>query len=200
MPRKSNRRELIIDTATSRFLVNGYDVVTVDELCELTTSTKGSFYHFFDNKEALAVDVVNHVWYQTETAMEDNFSSMLSPRKQLIAEIERIGSSSVRFEGKRYFIGCPIGTLAVSLRGKSLKLTRRLNFALTHMRQFYLSAFERGLATGEIQSSLTASDLADQLQIELQGMSTLGKAQPGSHKVREMSRLLQTRLRQAKPG
>lgn len=194
MPRKSNRRELIINTAKSRFLVSGYDVVTVDALCELTTSTKGSFYHFFENKEALAVDVVNHVWHVTETALEDNFSSDTGPRKQLSAEIERIASSYLRSEGKRYFIGCPVGTLAVSLRGKSLKLTRRLNFALTHMRQFYLNTFEQGLSSGEIQSTLSAADLADQFQIGLQGLSTLGKAQPGSRKVREMAELLQKTL------
>ncbi|MDA0273179.1 MAG: TetR/AcrR family transcriptional regulator [Proteobacteria bacterium] len=194
MARKSNRRELIIDTATSRFLVSGYDVVTVDELCGLTSSTKGSFYHFFENKEALAIDVVNHVWNLAETALEDNFSSDIGPRKQLSAEIERIASSYIRSEGKRYFIGCPIGTLAVSLRGKSLKLTRRLTFALTHMRQFYLDAFERGLDGGDIQSTLSAADLADQLLVGLQGMSTLGKAQPGSRKVREVAALLQKTL------
>lgn len=194
MPRKSNRRELIIDTATSRFLVSGYDVVTVDELCALTSSTKGSFYHFFENKEALAVDVVNHVWNLAETALEDNFSSGITPREQLSAEIERIASGYIRSEGKRYFIGCPIGTLAVSLRGKSLKLTRRLNFALTHMRQFYLGAFEQGLASGDIQSTLSAADLADQLQVGLQGLSTLGKTQTGSRKVHDMSALLQRTL------
>jgi TetR/AcrR family transcriptional repressor of nem operon len=194
MPRKSNRRELIINTATSRFLVSGYDVVTVDKLCELTISTKGSFYHFFENKEGLAVEVVNHICNMTETALEDNFSSDIGPAKQLAAEIERIASNYIRFEGKRYFIGCPIGTLAVSLRGKSLKLTRRLNFALTHMRQFYLDAFEQGLTGGDIESTLSAADLADRLQVGLQGMSTLGKAQSGSRKVRDMAALLQKTL------
>ena len=80
------------------------------------------------------------------------------------------------------------------MRGKSLKLTRRLNFALTHMRQFYLDAFERGLNGGDIKSTMSAADLADQLLVGLQGMSTLGKAQPGSRKVREVAALLQKTL------
>lgn len=190
MPRKSNRRELIINIAMTRFLISGYDVVTVDELCELSSSTKGSFYHFFPNKEALAVDVVNHVWHLSQSDMEEIFSSDAPADEKLVREIERVASGYLRFDGKRYYIGCPIGTLAVSLRGKSQKLTRRLNFALNHMRQFYMDAFESGLSRGEIRSNKSASDLADQFQISLQGLSTLGKAHPGNTKVRELADIL----------
>lgn len=190
MPRKSNRRELIINIAMTRFLISGYDVVTVDELCELSSSTKGSFYHFFPNKEALAVDVVNHVWHLCQTDMEAIFSSSEPVPEKLRKEIERVANGYLRFDGKRYFIGCPIGTLAVSLRGKSQKLTRRLNFALNHMRQFYLDAFEAGLSKGEIRSSVDAAVLADRFQINLHGLSTLGKAQSSNSKVKEMADLL----------
>jgi TetR/AcrR family transcriptional repressor of nem operon len=190
MPRKSNRRELIIGIATTRFLISGYDIVSVDELCELSSSTKGSFYHFFSNKEALAVDVVNHVWHQTQSAIESIFENDNPLNEKLEGEIERIATNYVRFDGKRYFIGCPIGTLAVSLRGKSAKLTRRLNFALNHMRQFYHDAFDSGLNSGEISSNASAADLADRFQIGLQGISTLGKAYPANTKIRELARQL----------
>ncbi len=187
MPRKSNRRELIINIATTRFLISGYDVVTVDEICELSSSTKGSFYHFFSTKESLAVDVVNHIWHQTQNDMSANFSQDQSTQIKLTNEIERIATGYLRFDGKRYFIGCPIGTLAVSLRGKSLKIRRRLNFALTHMRQFYQDAYETGLSGGEIQSTESAATLADRLQISLQGLSVLGKAYTSPGRIRKMA-------------
>ncbi len=206
MPRKSNRRETIIEVATARFLISGYDVVTVDEICALTSSTKGSFYHFFENKESLAVDVVNDVWYATEREMEEIFSSQMSPEKKLKLEVERIAAHYVRFEGKRYFIGCPIGTLAVSLRGKSQKLTRRLNFALNHMRQFYTDAYadmysqdmNREDTIGQDMKSqhMKSTDkspqkkpavLADSLMIRIQGLSALGKV-TSSPRVKEFSR------------
>lgn len=183
MPRKSNRRELIIDIATTRFLISGYDIVTVDELCELSSSTKGSFYHFFPNKESLAVDVVNHVWYQTQQQMEEIFSDETDGRSKITREIERIAAGYLRYDGKRYFIGCPVGTLAVSLRGKSPRLTRRLNFALTHMRQFYLDALD---ADGG-SSSMSSSDRADLWFMQLQGLSTLGKASGNQARIRELA-------------
>lgn len=198
MPRKSNRRELIIDIATTRFLVSNYDVVTVDELCELSSSTKGSFYHFFANKEALAIDVVNHVWHQTQSQMDEVFASDVSPVKKLEAELDRIASSYLRFDGKRYFIGCPVGTLAVSLRGKSQRLTRRLTFALTHMHQYYQDAYAEALKAGQIESKQSASDLADQFQVSVQGMSTLGKAYSNPAKLRDIRKQLRKSIRTAR--
>ncbi len=194
MPRKSNRRELIINIATTRFLISGYDIVTVDELCELSSSTKGSFYHFFPNKESLAVDVVNNVWHQSQSAMEEIFGSELTTAEKLTREIERIAGSYLRFDGKRYFIGCPIGTLAVSLRGKSLKLTRRLNFALNHMRQFYIDAIEAGIDEGDFKGPAAASAQADSFQLKLQGLSTLGKANSNNARIRDLADLLITEI------
>lgn len=185
MPRKSNRRELLISIATTRFLISGYDVVTVDELCELSSSTKGSFYHFFTNKEALAVDVVNQVWHQTQSAMEEIFHAESAIEDQLGAEIDRIASGYIRYDGKRHFIGCPVGTLAVSLRGKSMKLTRRLNFAMTHMLQFYQDAFKQGVKRGEFEGD--AGELADRFQVMVQGLSTMGKAQSNSALVKDLA-------------
>ncbi len=185
MPRKSNRRELLINIATTRFLISGYDVVTVDELCELSSSTKGSFYHFFTNKEALAVDVVNQVWHETESAMEEIFHSEQSVKKQLSLEIDRIASGYIRYDGKRHYIGCPVGTLAVSLRGKSMKLTRRLNFAMTHMLQFYVDAYKQGIRNGEFSGD--ASTMAHRFQLMTQGLSTMGKAQSGGSLVKDLA-------------
>ena len=184
---------MIIDTAMKRFLISGYDVVTVDELCDLTSSTKGSFYHFFENKESLAVDVVNHVWHQTQAEMQEIFTADQSAGAKLDLEVDRIASSYLRFDGKRFFIGCPIGTLALGLRGKSPRLSRRLSFALTHMHQYYLDAFSEleGSGTGESR----ARARADQFQVSLQGLSTLGKAARSSARIRELARQLQSSVR-----
>lgn len=187
MPRKSNRRELIIEVATTRFLVNGYDVVTVDELCDLSSSTKGSFYHFFENKEALAVDVVNHIWHRTQEELVAGFVTDISFSQKLSQEVDRVAGGYIRMDGKRHYVGCAVGTLAVGLRGKSQKLTRRLNFALNHMRQFYTDAYQEGRDQGKLKTRDSAAELADRFQLGLQGLSTMGKALQNGSRIRELS-------------
>ena len=180
MPRKSDRRERILDIATSSFLIEGYDSVTVDELCKLTNSTKGSFYHFFASKENLAIDVVNSVWHETQQQLLTGFSSQGNPAQKLLGEINRVAGGYYKREGRRHFVGCPICTLAVNLKGKSPRATRRLSFALTHMNQFYQAAF------AEVDED-TAADNADSFQIGLAGLTTLGKATSSAARIRTMT-------------
>ena len=55
MPRKSNRntRGRIISAAWKLFYEQGYDGTTVEDIVFESGTSKGSFYHYFDGKDAL---------------------------------------------------------------------------------------------------------------------------------------------------
>ncbi len=54
MPRKSrNTKTKIVSAAWELFYKNGYDDTTVDDIVELSGTSKGSFYHYFESKDAL---------------------------------------------------------------------------------------------------------------------------------------------------
>ena len=48
-------RQKLLDAALSVIRTKGYAATTVDELCAEADVAKGSFFHHFKNKEALAV-------------------------------------------------------------------------------------------------------------------------------------------------
>jgi len=55
MAKKNNRntKGRIISAAWKLFYEQGYDDTTVDEIVEASGTSKGSFYHYFDGKDAL---------------------------------------------------------------------------------------------------------------------------------------------------
>ena len=55
MAKKSNRntRGRIVSAAWKLFYEQGYEDTTVEEIIELSGTSKGSFYHYFDGKDAL---------------------------------------------------------------------------------------------------------------------------------------------------
>ena len=55
MARKSTRntRGKIVNAAWKLFYEQGYEDTTVEEIIELSQTSKGSFYHYFDGKDAL---------------------------------------------------------------------------------------------------------------------------------------------------
>ena len=55
MKKKSSRntKSKIVSAAWSLFYEQGYDDTTIDEIVEASGTSKGSFYHYFDGKDAL---------------------------------------------------------------------------------------------------------------------------------------------------
>lgn len=48
-----NTRGRIVSAAWQLFYVQGYEDTTVEEIIEVSRTSKGSFYHYFDGKDAL---------------------------------------------------------------------------------------------------------------------------------------------------
>ncbi len=55
MPKKSSRNTMgkIVSAAWKLFYEQGYDDTTVDDIIKESATSKGSFYHYFDSKDAL---------------------------------------------------------------------------------------------------------------------------------------------------
>lgn len=187
MARDPNRRETIISGAIQLFLLRGYDGVTIDEICSFTNSAKGSFYHVFSSKEDLAVQLIDEVWHETQTRMAETFAKDKNPLTRIKDELTYSYTHTHILAGRsKQFTGCPIGTLSVSLAGKSSKIRKRINFALSHMRHFYVKAFTEAIDNGDINSDLEADQLADLLLVTIQGIGIISRCYNSQAKIRKL--------------
>ena len=61
MPKKNSRntKSKIVDAAWRLFYEQGYDDTTVEDIIEESGTSKGSFYHYFDGKDALLGTLAN---------------------------------------------------------------------------------------------------------------------------------------------
>lgn len=55
MPRKDSRntKTKIVNAAWELFYEQGYDYTTIDDIIDRSSTSKGSFYHYFESKDAL---------------------------------------------------------------------------------------------------------------------------------------------------
>lgn len=112
-PKKSSAqksaKEKLLEAAFQLIRAKGYSSTTVDELCEFAGVTKGTFFHYFDNKASLAVEAAKHWSFVTEKF----FNS--APFQKLTDPLERIfGYVDFRKEllrGKAPEYTCLVGTL-----------------------------------------------------------------------------------------
>ena len=68
MGRTSDAREKILSAAQSLIELRGYSALGVAEICKAADVPKGSFYYFFESKEALALAVIDEHWAEPASA------------------------------------------------------------------------------------------------------------------------------------
>lgn len=106
MPRSSDAKERLIETAATLFRRHGFTGVGLTRILEESGAPKGSFYHHFpDGKDDLAVAAVAWAHDQVAQTIERAFAE---------AESFEAGAASLSrklarlFEGSGFQEGCPI--------------------------------------------------------------------------------------------
>lgn len=59
----SETKEFILKTAFSLFIQKSFKEVTMNEIVKATGLSKGAFYHYFESKEKLFIEVINSFYF-----------------------------------------------------------------------------------------------------------------------------------------
>ena len=78
-----NTRGRIVEAAWRLFYDQGYEDTTVEEIIESSQTSKGSFYHYFDGKDAL-VGTLAYVFDEKYEALMDTMDPALGAMEKLV--------------------------------------------------------------------------------------------------------------------
>lgn len=78
-----NTRGRIVSAAWQLFYVQGYEDTTVEEIIEVSHTSKGSFYHYFDGKDAL-LSTLSDLFDAQYEALEPQLPSLGSAMERLL--------------------------------------------------------------------------------------------------------------------
>ena len=60
MQTKKTSREKILQSAVELFMEDGYEAASVNDICKNAGVSKGSFYHYFETKQALFLTLMEN--------------------------------------------------------------------------------------------------------------------------------------------
>lgn len=85
----ADTRARLLDAALSVIRRKGYPATTVDDLCAEAGVTKGSFFHYFKSKDALALAAIEH-WNTMTGALfaQAPYHAPADPRDRVLAYLE----------------------------------------------------------------------------------------------------------------
>lgn len=160
-------REKLVRTAERLMLRDGYSATRVDDVIRKAGLSKGSFYHFFDSKEALGLAALEHYYadrvgrlaagtYATETDPLRRAQGFLRHASHVAADL--------------WTTGCLLASLAADAAGSNRAISNALKKRTSELRALLVDLLGP-FATPET----TAADLADQFLVCIEGSIVLAR-------------------------
>ena len=124
---KRTSKEKLVRAARNLMLAQGYPITSVDDIIEAAGVSKGSFYHYFNSKEELALTAMHEFLADGAALMMDGpFRDIADPRKRAIAFLKHIESVAMRL----WDHGCLLVMFSVELAGTSPKVREETSAVL----------------------------------------------------------------------
>jgi len=171
-------RQKLLDAALAVIREKGYVATTVDELCARAGVAKGSFFHHFADKEALAVAAARY-WSQTTGALFASapYHAHKDPLDRVLGYID---FRRALLKGGVADFTCLVGTMVQEIYDTNPAIRDACDASISG----HAATLEADIAEAKrlhgIGGSWTAKSLALHTQAVLQGAFILAKAKGGA--------------------
>jgi TetR/AcrR family transcriptional repressor of nem operon len=172
-------RRRILNSAAQLIHARSYQDVGVQTICEHADVKKGSFYHFYESKQALMLAVIDELWEAMEKSiLIPAFDESLSPRERVEALFRaacEAHTEIAKHSGRT--LGCPFGNLAAEASTLDEALRLRLDKVFQSWAGYIEGALREAHANGEIRGGIDPKSASWGLFATLQGSILLSKIQ-----------------------
>jgi TetR/AcrR family transcriptional repressor of nem operon len=169
-------RQRLIEAAAQLVHSRGYNAVGVKEVCEAADANKGSFYHFFDSKEALMGAVLSQHRDRLR-AVREALPRNARGIEQLPMMYDAATSQIVaQYEQSGHVQGCPIGSVGAEIATQSETIRQAVADTFDEMTSAVEELVERAVEEGDLDRGTAAKALAQRLLAYLQGAILLAKS------------------------
>ncbi|GAB3959771.1 TetR/AcrR family transcriptional regulator [Actinoallomurus acanthiterrae] len=152
MGRTSDARRKILDAAQSLIELRGYSAPGVAEICKTAGVPKGSFYYFFESKEALALAVLDEHWAAQRRdwtrVLTDATVEPLPRLRRLFEETEAAQLAGQQDCGT--VSGCIFGNLSLEISNQTEAIRERLQQVFDAQVDMVEAVIAEALARGEL--------------------------------------------------
>ena len=155
----------------------GYSATRIEDICEAAGLTKGSFFHHFDSKEALALAAADY-WIEVTGALFASapYHAPTGPLDRLLAYVDFRKSLLL---GELPDFTCLIGTMVQEVYYTHPALREACNRSISEHAATLVPDIEEAMRQRGIEADWTAESLALYTQATIQGAFILAKAKHG---------------------
>ena len=152
MGRTSDARQRLLDAVMELIWAGSYGSTSVEDICARADVGKGSFYHFFPSKTALADAGIAAAW----EARREEMDRMFSPLEPPLERLRRWADATVAKQKELHatcghVLGCPLQSLGAEISTREEPLRRRIESIFAQYHRYLESAIADAAREGTIQ-------------------------------------------------
>jgi TetR/AcrR family transcriptional repressor of nem operon len=175
MGRTSDAREKILNAAESLIELQGYSALGVAEICKAAGVPKGSFYYFFESKEALALAVIDEHWGRQRQGWTRLLGGEAEPFERLRRLLEatqaeqRAGQQSCGTVS-----GCLFGNLTLEMSNHTEAIRERLQQIFADQVDLVAAVITEARERGQVAAT-DAREAARSIVAQIEGQVLFAK-------------------------
>src|ERR1700728_3193739 len=164
----------LLDAAIRVIRAKGYSATRIEDICEAADLTKGSFFHHFDSKEALAVAAADY-WIEGTGAFFASapYHALADPLDRLLAYVD---FRKALLMGELPDFTCLAGTMVQEVYDTHPAIRDACNRSISEHAATLVPDIEEAMRQRDMLPDWTAESLALYTQVTLQGAFILAKA------------------------
>ncbi|MEV6597885.1 TetR/AcrR family transcriptional regulator [Actinoplanes sp. NPDC051346] len=176
MGRTSTARERLVDAAGELIHHRGYNSLGVAEVCARADVRKGSFYHFFESKQALTVQVLQRYW---QTRREE-WTTILGSEPPALERLEALFRAQAEAQtlaqrAAGTVNGCLLANLALELSTQDDVVRAHLDEIFAEQAALIQDTLDQAAREGTITADRATPRTARSLLAHLEGMVLFAK-------------------------
>lgn len=175
MGRTSDARERLLESAERLIHERGYTAVGVGEICADAGVNKGSFYYFFPSKQQLVLDVVDGMWQQTRSMIEQSLLREGPPLDRIHDYLDQLLDHHRCACSGHAQAGCPLGNLALEMSTQDSLLRERLSQVFDAQIDTFERVVDEARQEGSVASDLDPRATAEAIISLVQGKILFSK-------------------------
>jgi TetR/AcrR family transcriptional repressor of nem operon len=160
LKRSEQTREALIEAGIAQLSEHGYHGTGIKQILDEVSVPKGSFYNFFDSKEAFVAEVIGHYSCNLLSQLNDFIEGegkSLSPVEQL-RSIYRY--SLKQYASHEFKKSCLVGSIATEISAESEMCRIELERAMKKWLKFFSVIFTEAQTQQLVRDDISPADMA----------------------------------------
>ena len=184
----ADSRTRLLEAMLGAIWERSYGAASVEAICERADVRKGTFYHFFKSKAALAMAAMEHFWERhSQPALDEIFSVDRPPLKRFERLIGYWYQHTVECQREKgRVLGCPYFNLGAETASVEPELATKVREILDRYQAQLEVTLEEARLAGDIQIG-DAAETAGSLFSLIEGCSMQARIHDDPERVRHFS-------------